>query len=162
MRNNSYRTTQSSPRHFRSAGDFRFEFGVPDGADRDWRISELKKWLEIGAKATEKGVSTIICGFVRPKDLPDGYDARSQMILLDADGDTVRERLIGRYTKNGVFDEMQKVIGRPVDDFITGNVTYSNTMREECRVAGCAIVDTPNLSPEKVAKEIFGILKLCR
>ena len=103
------------------------ERGVPDGADRAWRKSEIKKWLEIGTSAIQKGISTIICGFVETVDF-EAMDSKNspeiEVILLDADTETIRKRLTGRYTEDGLFDENQKVTGKPVSKFIEENVYY--------------------------------------
>ncbi len=137
------------------------ERGVPDGADRNWRMMEVKNWLEIGTSAAQQGVSMIICGFTKKVDfvgirIPDMLEI--EVILLDADAETIRKRLIGRYTKNGVFDETQKVIGKPVNEFIESNVWYCKIMEKECREDGCKIVDTSKITPEEVAKEIINII----
>ncbi|HEX5774998.1 MAG TPA: hypothetical protein VFY28_03540, partial [Candidatus Paceibacterota bacterium] len=39
--------------------------GVPDGADRAWRINEVKLWLEEAAKIEDK--NTVVCGFAKPE-----------------------------------------------------------------------------------------------
>ena len=137
------------------------EFGVPAEGGNAWRMDQTRKWLRIGAESAERGVSTIICGFARPMDF---NDLRAEgipeivVILLDADAETIRERLKGRYTKNGVFDEHQTVIGTPVNDFIQSNVNYVNTMRKECMDARCPIIDTTLLAPEEVARKIIACL----
>lgn len=137
------------------------ERGVPDGADRVWRISELVKWLEVAALSAQRGVSTIVCGFAKPKDF-EGLSLvgipEIELIILDAKPEIIRKRLEGRYSKNGVFDETQKVTGRPVNDFIRDNVYYCNIMREECTAGGCKIIDTSTLIPEEVSKRIVDLI----
>ena len=129
------------------------ERGVPDGADTAWRKSEVEKWLALGAENGESGIETIVCGFSKDTDLPLWENAtNAKFIFLDATPKTVKERLIARYTKNGMFDDTQKVIGKPVTEFIENNVYYSNIMREEYR--GNKIVDTTNHTPEEVAKKV--------
>lgn len=133
--------------------------GVPDGADRTWRQNEIRLWLEEATKT--EGKDTIVCGFVKPDDLEQiiGIDLPEvRIIVLYADEETIRARLIGRYSKDGVFDENQKVIGKPVTEFIAGNVWYANRMREECSAAGCPIVDTSSLNPEQVAEQVVQII----
>ncbi|HEX5774695.1 MAG TPA: hypothetical protein VFY28_01895, partial [Candidatus Paceibacterota bacterium] len=58
----------------------------------------------------------------------------------------------------GIFDENRKVIGKPVTDFIAGNVWYADKMREECVAAGCPVIDTSSLSPEEVAAQVVEII----
>src|SRR3989344_1157619 len=83
------------------------ERGVPDGADHSWRKAEVKKWLEVAKESAGRGVVTVICGFVKSKDFEDlvSGDLEAEILLLDADSETIRKRLVGRYSKNGVFDE---------------------------------------------------------
>jgi gluconate kinase len=138
------------------------ERGVPDGADHAWRMKEVEKWLEIGGQNAEKGISTIICGFVKKKDFSEMIREglpEIEIILLDADAETTRRRLVGRYTKNGVFDPNQKVIGKPVNEFIESNVWYCKIMEKECREDGCKVVDTSMLTIEEVSKQVVGLIK---
>jgi len=137
------------------------ERGVPDGADREWRKSEIRNWLNVGTQAAQKGVTTIICGFTKTSDLEGltvGDTPEVEILLLDADAETIRKRLVGRYTKDGVFDENQKVIGKPVNEFIESNVYYCDIMRKECLEGGCKVIDTSNRTPEEVAKSVVNLL----
>jgi broad-specificity NMP kinase len=133
--------------------------GVPDGAGHTWRIAEARIWLERASR--ENGKETIVCGFVKPEDfdgITDEETPEVKIIVLDADADTIRSRLMKRYTKDGIFDENQKVIGKPVTEFIAGNVWYADKMREECTAAGCPIIDTSHLAPEEVAEQVLQII----
>ena len=138
------------------------ERGVPDGADRTWRKSEIKKWLEIGTTASQKGISTIICGFVETVDF-ESADSENipeiEIILLDADTETIRKRLTGRYTKDGLFNENQKVTGKPVSKFIEENVYYCNILRKKCQEEGCKIINTSHLDPKAVAKKVTELIQ---
>ncbi len=138
------------------------ERGVPDGADHAWRMAEVKKWIEIADQSAERGITTIVCGFVKKKDFESTTRAgmpEVRIILLDADLETIRSRLVGRYTKNGVFDENQKVIGKPVNEFIESNVWYCKIMEKECREEGYEIIDTSRLTIEQVANKVIEALK---
>lgn len=138
------------------------ERGVPDGADSEWRKSEIKKWLEIGTGSAERGVSTIICGFAKMVDfegLTSGNTPEIEVVLLDADAETIRKRLTGRYTKDGLFNEDQKVIGKPVNKFIEDNVYYCDVMKKECQEDACKIVDTSHLDPEAVAEKVIELIQ---
>ncbi|MEK7100904.1 MAG: hypothetical protein AAB921_02280 [Patescibacteria group bacterium] len=135
--------------------------GVPDGADRAWRIAEATHWAHEGVVASASGKMFIVCGFVKPQDfadIPESIRSEIKIIVLDADEETVRRRLNGRYTKDGVFDENQKVIGKPVTEFIDGNVWYAKKMREESRDDGLTVLDTSELTPEEVAKKIVEVI----
>lgn len=130
------------------------ERGVPDGADHSWRMKEVEWWISRAVKSIEKGVTTIICGFTKHKDFQESDTLEPVLILLDAEPEVIRDRLIKRYTKDGVFDENQKVIGKPVNEFIANNVYYCKIMRTECKQKGCPIIDTNNLSPREVAEKV--------
>lgn len=135
--------------------------GVPDGADRSWRIAEATHWAGEGTKASAAGKKLIVCGFVKPQDfadLPEEIRSEIKILVLDADEETVRARLVGRYTKDGVFDPNQRVIGKPVTEFIDGNVWYAKKMREESAEDGLPIIDTSGLSPMEVAQQIAHIV----
>jgi 2-phosphoglycerate kinase len=135
--------------------------GVPDGADHSWRVAEAKHWLGEGIKAVKDGKQLIICGFVKPADFTDIWEPSMpevKIIVLDADEDTVRKRLIGRYTKDGIFDESQKVIGKPITEFIDGNVWYAKKMREESKEDGLSIIDTSSITSEEVAEKVAGLI----
>lgn len=135
--------------------------GVPDGADRAWRIAEATHWANEGVAASAAGKMFVVCGFVKPQDfadLPEAMYSEIKIVVLDADEETVRTRLMGRYTKDGVFDENQKVIGKPVMEFIDGNVWYAKKMREESKEDGLPVIDTSKLTSEEVAGKIVEII----
>jgi hypothetical protein len=133
--------------------------GVPDGADRNWRITEATHWVEEGVRANQAGKELIVCGFAKPQDFAGLQEPiEVNIIVLHADEQTIRNRLIGRYTKDGIFDEDQKVIGKPVREFIDGNIWYAKQMREESVADGLAVIDTSLLSPEEVARKVVDAL----
>lgn len=131
--------------------------GVPDGADHNWRRDEVKHWVQEGIKAISLGKELIVCGFVKPADFEEG-GPEVKIIVLDADPETIRKRLVGRYTKDGVFDENQKVIGKPVNEFIEGNVWYAKKMREESKAEELPVIDTSTLRPKEVAAQVAEII----
>lgn len=131
------------------------ERGVPENANRDWRISEAKHWIEEAEKNISKKM--VVCGFVKYPDFQDEVNEKVVFILLDARPETIRQRLIKRYSKENVFDESQKVIGRPVNEFIESNVYILEQMRDMFKEKGC-IIETSDLTPERVAKEVADII----
>lgn len=137
------------------------ERGVPENADGSWRILETKYWVDLGNKLTREDRSIIVCGFVKPADFQDLLSDESlgvTLIFLDAQPEIIRQRLIGRYTKDGHFDESQTVIGKPIDVFIDGNIYILGQMKKSFEEFGYPIVDTSNLTPEEVAKQVAGII----
>lgn len=131
------------------------ERGVPDGGGRDWRMRETEYWLGLGEKNKEKGMSTIICGFAKPQELCE----HAEIILLDARGDVIAERLKNRYQTETSIAELSRTTGKTVDKFIMDNVYYSKILRKECEEAGCKIVDTTLLAPDKVAQLVRSFLE---
>lgn len=129
--------------------------GVPENADRNWRRSEAKHWVEVGSELAKEGISTIVCGFVKVADLPSPVE----FVLLDIQPEILRQRLMGRYSKDGVFDPSQKVIGKPVLDFIESNIYILGQMRTTFQEQNSAIVDTSNLTPEEVAKKVASYIE---
>jgi hypothetical protein len=134
------------------------ERGVPENADKNWRISETQHWIDEGVKLTQENKSIMICGFVKMTDFPDSESLEIIKILLDAEPELIRQRLMNRYTKDGVFDETQKVIGKPIEEFISGNIWILGQMKKTFGELNCPIIDTTNLTPEEVAKKVVEII----
>lgn len=137
--------------------------GVPENAGKNWRISETKHWMSVGKRISDEGKSTIICGFIKLSDFED-YDLIHHAppeivpILLSAKPEIIRQRLINRYTKNGIFDKSQKVIGKPIDEFINGNAWLAERIEIEFKEHNFPIIDTSGLTPAEVAKKSAEII----
>lgn len=137
------------------------ERGVPEDADRNWRISESKYWVEKGNELAKENINIIICGFIKPDDLPNIIGEESneiKLILLDAEPEIIRQRLISRYIKNNIFDESQKIIGKPIQEFIASNVYFAPKMKELFEQSDYPIIDTSNLTLEDVARKAANII----
>lgn len=128
--------------------------GVPENADSSWRKSEAEYWMSVASELGKKDISTIVCGFVKPSDLAGDV----KFILLDIQPEILRQRLIGRYSQNGVFDSSQKVIGKPVLDFIESNIYILGEMRKMFQLKNSTVIDTSNLTPEEVAIYVINYL----
>ncbi|RJQ32309.1 hypothetical protein C4572_01145 [Candidatus Parcubacteria bacterium] len=134
------------------------ERGVPGNADGRWRISETKYWVEEGIKLAQENKSLIICGFVKPADFQEllsNKDIKIVLIFLDARPEVIRQRLTGRYSKDGYFNESQTVIGKPITVFIDGNIYISGQMKRVFEDLNSPIIDTSDLTPEEVAKKVI-------
>ncbi|MFA7209051.1 MAG: hypothetical protein WC120_02075 [Parcubacteria group bacterium] len=134
------------------------ERGVPENAGKDWRISETRHWIDEGIKLARENKSIVICGFVKITDFPESGPSEIVKIFLDAQPETIRQRLTKRYTKDGFFDKSQTVIGKPVEEFIAGNIYISDQMRKAFEESGCPIIDTTDLTPEETAKKVADII----
>jgi energy-coupling factor transporter ATP-binding protein EcfA2 len=126
------------------------ERGVPDNADKAWRVSETAHWLEIGAKNKVRNVSTVICGFAKPTEIGEG----AEIILLDVDGPSLEKRLKSRYQTKASTDELMRTTGKTVEKFMADNIWTSSVLRKDCQERGCRIVDTAGLAPEEIARRI--------
>jgi len=138
------------------------ERGVPENADGNWRILETRYWVNLGIELAKQGMSIIICGFVKPADFQDLLSNESlgiTLIFMDARPEIIRQRLAGRYSKDGYFDESQTVIGKPINVFIDGNIYISGQMKKMFEELGGPIIDTSSLTPEEVAGEIANLIK---
>lgn len=132
--------------------------GFPEKAGSAWRLSETKYWLNLARKDAEKNVTTIIYGFLKPKDFGDAIDdvgSTIKCILLDASPDTIRARLKQRYTRNGVYDPNEKILGKTVQEFIDGNIYIRDQLKKDFERLHCPVIDTSNLTPAEVAKRIL-------
>jgi len=138
------------------------ERGVPEDADRNWRISETQHWIDEGIKLAQENKSIVICGFVKVADFPDPESPEIVKIFLDAQPEIIRQRLTKRYTKDGVFDEKQKVIGKTIEEFISGNIYILGQMKKEFEELNDPIIDTTNLTPEEVAKKVANIILIIK
>jgi len=137
------------------------ERGVPEKADGNWRISETKYWVDLGAGLGSRDKNIIVCGFVKPADFQEMLSDDSlgiTLIFLDASPEVIRQRLTGRYTKDGYFDESQMVIGKPINVFIDGNIYISGQMKKMFEELNCSIIDTSNLNPEAIARQVAELI----
>ena len=126
------------------------ERGVPDNADKNWRISETNYWISLGEENKRRGVSTVICGFSKPEEIGE----RAEIILLDVNAESLEKRLRGRYQTEESLKELERTTGKSVEKFLTDNIYVSSLLRKSCEERGCKVIDTSNLSPIKVAQEV--------
>lgn len=130
------------------------ERGVPDNADKAWRISETQYWISVGKENQKKGVSTIIFGFAKPEEI----GTEVEIILLDANKETIEERIKSRYLKEESLQELTRTTGKTLERFIADNVYVSSLLRKSCDVFGCKILSTDEKAPENIAAEILGMV----
>lgn len=138
------------------------ERGVPDNADKTWRKSETKYWLKLGEEKAKLDSSTIICGFSKPEEIEEISNElieRPVVILLDADADTISERIKNRYLDKESISELFRTTGKSVDKFIMDNIYYSNILRESCIKYGYIIIDTNGNTPENITNKIINYIQ---
>lgn len=136
------------------------ERGVPDGADRQWRIKETEYWINHGKQNIKDDISTIICGFSNPEEIVYSDEDNIKFILFDADDKTIKQRIGGRYKTTKSKQELKRVSGDTVEKFIKDNINFLTTLRSICQKdKRCNIINTINKSPEKIAEQVVEIIK---
>lgn len=138
------------------------ERGVPDNADKTWRKSETRYWLKLGEENTKLGKSTIICGFSKPEEIEEISNdliERPTVIFLDADANTISERIKSRYLNEESISELLRTTGKSVEKFVMDNIYYSNFLRESCVKYGYIIIDTTGNKPEEVSSKVISCIQ---
>lgn len=132
--------------------------GVPDNADRNWRLEETIYWINVGKENIKDNISTIVCGFSNPEEI---QESEVKFILLDADEKTIEERLFNRYKEKGSEKDLKRASGMEVEEFIKDNINFLPTLRQTCiNDERCNIIDTVDKSPSEVAKCILKFVVL--
>ncbi len=126
------------------------ERGVPDNADKSWRISETNYWMSLGEKNRLDGLATIICGFSKPEEIGE----RAEIILLDVNESSLEKRLRGRYQTPESLKELERTTGKTVEKFLADNIYVSSLLRKSCEERGCKIIETSDVSPAGVAQTV--------
>ena len=134
------------------------ERGVPDNAGQEWRESETKHWVKVAIENSMHGIATIVCGFMKTSDiqyaLGDCPEIKASMCLLDADAETISERILSRYTTPESLQELERTTGKTPEKFVSDNVWVSTKFRKEAKEKGYYVLDTNNLTPKEVAEKI--------
>lgn len=133
------------------------ERGVPDNAGKEWRESELRHWLSVGETNKEKGISTIICGYMKPEEINE-VSTGANVILLDASAEVITKRILSRYVSSQSLVELERTTGKTPEKFAADNVWVSKKFQESAKAYGYQIVDTSNLKSDEVASEIVALL----
>jgi thymidylate kinase len=139
-----------------SAHDFD-ERGVPDNAGKDWRRSETEYWLSFGIENKKLNKNTVVCGFMKPEEIEETAQKlgdRPVVILLDADSDTISERIRSRYLGESSIQELFRTTNKSVEKFIEDNVYYSNILRDSCLRNNYTIINTTKKTVSQVAEEV--------
>jgi thymidylate kinase len=134
------------------------ERGVPNNADKVWRKSETRYWLKLGEENIKLNRSTIICGFAKPEEIEEIANELSEkpvVIFLDADADTISERIKSRYLNEESINELFRTTSKSVEKFIMDNIYYSNILRETCIKYGYIILDTTGNTPQEVVNKVI-------
>ncbi len=134
------------------------ERGVPDNADSEWRKSETEYWLHLGIENKKQKKNTVICGFMKPEEIEEISQKlmeKPTVIFLDADANSISERVKSRYLNESSVKELFRATGKSVEKFIEDNIYYSNILRASCVKLGYKVIDTTGKTPEEVSKEVI-------
>jgi broad-specificity NMP kinase len=138
------------------------ERGVPDNADKVWRISETKHWVLCGEENRNKNIFTVICGFAKPEEIfavSEGLDSHPLVILLDANKETIGKRINNRYQTEESLAELARTTGKTVEKFIQDNIYVSSLLRKACEGAYCRVVNTDDRTPQDITEEVVKIIQ---
>jgi deoxyadenosine/deoxycytidine kinase len=139
------------------------ERGVPAGGGINWLKNETRHWLDVAKENSEAGRNTIICGFANPELFDEIHkkdsDIPAEIILLNASGETIRSRLLGRHNTPELIKRIEISSGTSLDQFVEGNVNFSTEFKKIFEKKGLPIVETDNLTPEDVSKEVVRIIE---
>ncbi len=139
------------------------ERGVPSGANRQWGRDEAKYWIDFGMQNIKNGISIIICGFANPKETIYDNNDNIEFILLDADNKTIKQRIDGRYQTKESKQELKRATDCTVEKFIKNNTNFLATLKGICENdKRCNIINTINVSSEKVANQVVKIINLSK
>jgi len=133
------------------------ERGVPTGAGGEWRLLETLYWVGLGKENLEKDISTVICGYVKAKEIQEAekqLDVQLNVCLLDAGPEAIARRLIQRHSDKESLIEMERITGKTPEKFIQDNIWVSKKFREEAEQYGYRIIDTSDLTPGQVVDEL--------
>lgn len=137
------------------------ERGVPAGGGRSWRLSETQFWILEGKRVQAKGKTLIVCGLANPEEIalmPEAAEVEVKIILLDAPGEMIRDRLLRRNSDEKVRGGLERTVGS-VDAFIKGSSDFAPILRGICIQAGVPVIDTSKITPNEVAEEVKRYLK---
>jgi gluconate kinase len=135
------------------------ERGVPDNADREWRKSETIHWFSTAKLNQNKNLSTVVCGFMKVSDISYALEnvpnINVSVCVLNASPDTISRRILSRYTTPESLIELERATGKTPEKFVSDSVWIAPKFREEAIEKGYFILDTDELTPDQVAKNII-------
>ena len=148
------------PEHF-AIRDFD-ERGVPDGGGPAWHKNETIHCLDVGTENAKSGRSTIICGFNEPERVRAARNSTHpevELILLNAGGDVIHERLRRRYPTPESEKEIERAAGVPLEKFIEQCVSYAPTLRSIFEKESCHIIETDAKTPQEVSAAVAQVIQ---
>jgi broad-specificity NMP kinase len=134
------------------------ERGVPDNADKLWRKSETVHWLDISKANLLKGISTIVCGFMKPDEIVEASKSlhvNPTVCFLDIDKQNLESRLLGRYQTEESIRELERATNKTVEKFIQDNVYVTSLLKKDSEQNNFKIIDTSNVHPDEVAERVY-------
>jgi thymidylate kinase len=133
------------------------ERGVPTSADREWRESETVHWLDVGRTNSAKNVTTIICGYAKPKEIHEFAERMEipvSVCVLVADAEALTARIAARYVTPEDLEELQRTTGKTVEKFTEDNIYISGQFANDAREFDYALLETSKKTPKETAAAI--------
>ncbi len=133
------------------------ERGVPDNADKNWRINETKYWLQY---AQEQEMPVLLCGCIIPSEVVNlnTNDINRDIIFLKIDNSILRERITSRYQTVESTNELMRATGKTIEQFIYDNFKFNEFMENDAFIQGVIFVNTDHKLPKDLAGEIASVI----
>ncbi len=132
--------------------------GVPTGADNSWRVKRVHSLLEKAETDAAEGIQTVLCGTLLPADFANSSLPQA-FCLLQADPETIRARLLGRYASDSAASELFRVTRLSPAGFIhdleSNRAAFEHAVLEHPKVH---CVDTSSGVLAKSANEVLSWL----
>ena len=137
------------------------ERGVPDGGGPEWLATETRHWVDIANDNSLQGITTVVCGFANPEvflKIHKETDVPALLVLLDARGETIQERLLGRYPTKESEKEIERASGTTLESFVENCVSFAPKLRKLFDTYQMPVVETDTKTPEEVGREVATII----
>lgn len=136
------------------------EEGVPNGADREWRLAQTRQWIAKGTKNAKGAKITVICGFSRPSEIQKMKNTLVGIgfVLLDANKSVIKKRLQQRYKSKESRAKLKRVSGDSLSAFIKDNTEFSKVLRREFEKFYLPIIDTSLITPKTVSEQVAQLI----
>lgn len=136
------------------------ENGVPENVSYEWRIDQINYWIN-RAQKLYPAKQLILVGVVEPKDvnltnlsIEDAY-----FYLLDANEKTIEERISKRHNDIKSKDDLYRVSGLCVDEFVLDNIEFSKLLRESIKdIPHSFTFNTSLLSEKEVGNKLSKLI----
>ena len=132
--------------------------GVPSRVNSSWRQRRVIEAVEFESRSDSNAVSTVLSGTVLPEDvtLAAVDPKKAVFFLLEADDETIEKRLRARYSTPDAKNDLFRVTGFSLSQFIESSIAAKVGMRKLFQKSSYTthIIDTTCKLPVKLAQEV--------